>query len=448
VDKTVRKDNRDDSPPAVTPLVREPAPIHVEPIPRSPAPLPAAPRGKQKHHGWIWFLILCAIIGAAAYWWFTRPAEQAAAGPRGGRGGAGGPIPVVTAKSRTGDMPIYLTEQGTVLALNTVTVRSRVDGQIDKIAFTEGQIVHQGDLLVEIDPRPFQVQLQQAQGQLAKDQASLNNAKLDLERFQSAGNAVSQQQLATQAATVRVDEATLKVDEAQIQSAQLNITYCRITAPITGRIGLRMVDIGNIVHASDPNGMAVITQLQPISVVFTIAQFHIPQVMRRLSAGTPPPVDAYSVYDTGAGAKLATGTLTAIDSQVDPASGTLKLKATFPNENNALFPNQFVNARLLVDTVHDAVIVPNEAVQRGPDTTFVYVVEPDQTVKVRNVEVGTTEGDNSVITSGLSAGETVVTQGVDKLQDGSKVTLRRGGATSGPSTRGATTARSSTRRRP
>jgi multidrug efflux system membrane fusion protein len=298
-------------------------------------------------------------------------------------------------------------------------VRSRVDGQIMRIAFKEGQMVHQGELLVEIDSRPFQVQLTQAEGQKAKDDAALKNAQLDLSRFQSLiqDKIIPQQQLDTQAALVNQDEAAVKADLGAVQSAQLNLTYSRVTAPISGTVGLRLVDLGNMVHAADANGMLAITQLQPITVLFTIPADQIPQVQEKLQAKELLAVDA---FDRDFKQKLASGNLVAIDNQIDPATGTLKLRAQFLNEDNALFPNQFVNVRLLVDTLKGVVIVPTAAIQRSAQSTFVYLVKGD-TVEQRNVEVRSTDGDDTAIRSGLNPGDVVVVDGVDKLQPGSKV---------------------------
>jgi multidrug efflux system membrane fusion protein len=296
-----------------------------------------------------------------------------------------------------------------------------------KIAFQEGHIVHQGDLLAEIDPRPFQVQLAQAEGQLAKDEAQLQNAKVDLDRYQilMAQDSIPKQQLDTQVALVHQDEGVIKSDQAQIDNAKLQLVYSRITAPITGRIGLRLVDLGNMVHATDQNGLAVITQLQPIAVIFNIPEDDLPQVLTKMRSGQQLIVDT---YDRNLQNKLATGTLLTVDNQIDPNTGTLKCKAVFANEDNALFPNQFVNARLLVDTKRDAVLVPTAAVQRSPQGTFVYVVKGDSTVEMRNVVVGPTEGDAAAVDSGLTPGEVVVIEGVDKLQQGMKVAARLAGA--------------------
>ncbi len=329
-------------------------------------------------------------------------------------------------------MDIYKIGLGSITALNTVTIRPRVDGQLMTVAFEEGQTVHEGDLLVEIDPRPFQVQLTQAEGQMAKDQAQLDNARLDLKRYEGAGEAAAQQLRDTAEATVKQTEGAVKIDQAAIDSAKLNLTYCRITAPITGRIGLRLVDKGNIVHASDPGGLAVITQLQPIAMVFSLPQDDIGQVMQKINSGAKLRVDA---YDPEEKTRLATGTLAAVDNQIDPTTGTVRLKAILDNQANTLFPNQFVNARLLVDTKRGAVLVPGAAIQLSPQSTFVYVIKADDTVDMRDVVVGLSEGDDTPVESGLQPGEVVVTDGVDKLQQGSLVSTGAGTKT-GPVARG------------
>ncbi len=336
-------------------------------------------------------------------------------------------MPVVTATAQRADMDLYLTGLGTVTAYNVVTIRSRADGELIKVAFSEGQTVREGQLLAEIDPRQYQVQLAQAQGQLARDQALLKSARLDLERYTNLlkSKTVTQQQVEQQAAIVDQSLGTVKSDQAQIESAKLQLSYCRITAPISGRIGLRTIDRGNIIHANDANGLAVITQLQPIAVLFTIPQDDIPRVQKKLSTDASPLVEA---YDRDLKVKLASGTLAAIDNQVDPTSGTVRLKAEFENADQELFPNQFVNARLLVDTKHDATIIPAAAVQHGPNSTFVYVIKPDSTAELRTVTVGPTEGDQTVIEEGLAPGELVVTEGLDKLKPQAKVAMRESGA--------------------
>jgi multidrug efflux system membrane fusion protein len=331
--------------------------------------------------------------------------------------------PVVAARARHGDMPVYLTGLGTVTALNTVTVRAQVDGQLVSVAFKEGQEVREGQLLAQIDPRPFQVQLEQAEAQDAKDAATLANARVDLRRYQTLieQDAVPRQQLDTQQATVDQLEATGKSDRAQIDSARLNLTYARVTAPIDGRIGLRLVDPGNIIHTTDPSGLAVITERKPIAVVFTVPQDRLPDVQQQLAAGQRLTVDA---FDRELATQLGSGTLSAVDSQIDPATGTVKLKASFANEHDALFPNQFVNARLKIKVLTNAVLLPAAALQRGPQKTFVYVVGADNRVESRDVTVTMTEGDDAAITSGISAGEVVVTDGVERLQPGASVAVR------------------------
>ena len=402
----------------------EPPRISTTPLP----PTKPKPGGRRKSRAWLWLLMLC-LIGGGAYYFLAPKLRQAQV--KGATAGSqkGGPraVPVVVASARKGDMNLYLNGLGSVTAFNTVTIRTRVDGQIDKVAFQEGQYVHEGDLLVQIDPRPFQVQVQSGQGQMAKDVALLNNAKVDLERYRVllAQDAVPKQQLDTQAALVSQYEGSIKADQSIIDNARLQLVYSRITAPISGRIGLRLVDAGNMVHASDAGGLAVITQLQPIAVIFTIAEDHLPQITKKMRSGGRLAVEA---YDHDLQNKLATGYLLTIDNQIDQSTGTVKCKAVFDNKNNELFPNQFVNARLMIDTLRGTIIVPTAAVQRSPDSTFVYVVKPDNTVEVRNVTPGPVEGDLASITEGLSAGDRVVIDGVDKLQPGSAVTTGGRGA--------------------
>ena len=332
-------------------------------------------------------------------------------------------VPVVAKAARKGDMAVYITGLGTVTPVYTVTVRTRVDGQLMEVLFREGQMVERGDVLATIDPRPFEVQLTQAEGQMARDQALLKNAQLDVQRYRVLWeqDSIPKQQLDTQEALVRQYEGAVKTDQGQIDNAKLQLIYCRITAPISGRIGLRLVDPGNIVHAADVNGLFVITQLQPMTVIFPIAEDSLPQVLRKLNSGGQLPVEA---YDREQKTRLATGSLLTMDNQIDPTTGTVKLKATFPNKGNELFPSQFVNARLLVEVKHDATLIPSSAIQRGPQGTFVYVVKADRTVGVRAVSVGDIQGGEASIASGLSPGELAVTDGTDRLREGSRVELK------------------------
>jgi len=368
---------------------------------------------------WLWVLVLVLLVAGAIYGYHRasagKEASSSAAAAR-----ASAVTPVVAATAQRGDIGVYFTGLGAVTPIYTVTVKSRVDGQLMSVPFKEGQLVHKGDLLAQIDPRPFQVQLTQAQGQLIKDQAALENARIDLTRYQIllTQNAAPEQQYATQKTLIVQDEGAVKIDEGQIASAKLNIIYCHITSPIAGRVGLRLVDPGNIVHATDTNGLVVITQVRPISVIFTIAEDQLPPVLKKVRAGQRLPVEA---YDREMKVKLSQGTLTTLDNQIDPTTGTLKLRATFDNKDDALFPDQFVNARLLVEQKRSVTLLPAAAIQRSSRTTFVYLVKPDQTVTVRPVVLGATEGDKTEIVSGVSPGDIVVTTGVDKLQEGSKV---------------------------
>ncbi|HTS52067.1 MAG TPA: MdtA/MuxA family multidrug efflux RND transporter periplasmic adaptor subunit [Burkholderiales bacterium] len=374
---------------------------------------------------WLIGVVAVALVAVGAYLFFARNGDAQSPGGKADKAAAARSVPVVAAPAKTGDVGVYLTGLGSVTPLNTVTVKSRVDGQLMQVLFREGQVVHAGDLLAQIDPRPFQVQLEQAEGQLARDLALLKNAQLDLERYRVLveQDSAPKQQLDTQASLVRQYEGAVKVDQGQVDNAKLQLIYSRITAPISGTIGLRLVDAGNIVHATDTNGLAVITQLQPITVVFTIPEDSLPQVMKKLRAGERLTVEA---YDREQRNKLATGYLLTADNQIDPTTGTVRLKAKFDNEDGVLFPNQFVNARLLLDVKKGATVVPTVAIQRGAQGPYVYIVKPDQTVSVHQVTVGAMQGDDSAIDSGVSPGDMVVVDGADKLKDGAKVDVQPG----------------------
>ncbi len=331
-------------------------------------------------------------------------------------------ISVAVAPVQKQDVPVYLTGLGTVTAFNTANIKSRVDGQIMKVNFREGQDVHQGELLIEIDSRPYQVQLEQMQAQLFKDQATLRDAKLNLERYTALipSGSIAQQQVDTQKSTVDQLDGQVRTDQAQIDNAKLQIVYCHITAPFDGRVGLRQVDPGNIVHAADTNPMLILTQLRPIAVIFTLTEDVLRTVSQHMSHGTLE-VDAFSRDDQ---TKLATGKLLTIDNQIDTTTGTAKLKAVFDNKDNKLWPNQFVNADLLLETRKNSTTVPTAAILRGPQGTFVYAVNADKTVKDQAVTVSLTQGDTTVITGGVNPGDTVVTDGQDKLQTGSHIEPR------------------------
>jgi multidrug efflux system membrane fusion protein len=392
----------------------------------SSSPLAGPGRLFERRSRWKWVVGVLAIIVIAvgAYLLLTKNgAAQSKSAKQALNNPAARVIPVIAVPARTGDISIFLNGLGTVTALNTVTVKSRVDGQLMSVPFHEGDVVRAGDVLAQIDPRPFQVQLDQALGQRARDQALLRNSQVDLERYRTLvqQDSIPKQQLDTQEALVRQYEAAIKIDDAQIENARLQLTYSRVTAPISGRLGLRLVDAGNMVHATDTNGLVVITQLQPITVVFTIPEDSIRSVMQKLRGGEKPVVEA---WDRDQKNKIASGTLLTIDNQIDVTTGTVKLKALFGNDDRMLFPNQFVNARMLLDTRQGATIVPSVSIQRGSQGPFTYVVKPDQTVAMRPVTVGPTQGDDTAIESGLSPGDLVVVDGADKLRDGAKVEVQ------------------------
>ncbi|HJT08820.1 MAG TPA: MdtA/MuxA family multidrug efflux RND transporter periplasmic adaptor subunit [Stellaceae bacterium] len=364
----------------------------------------------------IWIVLGLALLAALA-WIIFRPHTQPVRATR-----ANTPMPVALAEAQQGDMPVTINGLGTVTPLAMVTVRTQIGGQLIQLGFQEGQEVKQGDFLAQIDPRPYQAALDQAQGQLLRDQAQLANAKRDLARFNRlvAENSIAQQQRDTQDALVHQLEGTVATDQAMVESANVNLGYCRIVAPVSGRVGLRQVDVGNYVQVSDPNGIVVITQVKPISAIFSLPEDNIPAIMKRLSAGATLPVVA---YDRSGVNQLATGTLVTVDNQIDPTTGTVKLRAQFDNSDEVLFPNQFVNVQLLVDTLKGATLVPTSAIQRGAPGTFVYVVKPDDTATVQPVKLGPDDGKNVTITSGLDPGAKVVVDGADKLREGAKVTL-------------------------
>jgi membrane fusion protein, multidrug efflux system len=389
-----------------------------------------------RSRGLIWFVLLLLIVGVAGYavWRAGQPAsaQRAQGGGGGGGGGRGGgrgsvgPVPVVVATVGRSSIPVYLQGLGNVTAFYTVTIKSRVDGQLMKVDFQEGDFVKAGQVLAEIDPRPYQVQLESAQATLAKDQALLDNAMVDFERYKKLleTDAVPKQQLDTQTALVAQYKAAIQQDAAAVDNAKLQLVYAKVTAPISGVAGLRLVDPGNIVHASDPGGMVVITQLQPISVLFTIPEDALPQITQRLRAGAHLGVDAYNRDNSK---KLASGTLMTVDNQIDNTTGTSKLKAVFDNKDFLLFPQQFVNIHLLVDSLQNQLVVPNVAVQNGQQGTFVYVVDDSSRVHLKTVQVGKTTETSSDITSGIAEGDRVVVDGTDRLVENAVVRVRKAG---------------------
>jgi multidrug efflux system membrane fusion protein len=372
-------------------------------------------RGRQR----LWLIVVLLLLGGA-FFLVQRLGKGEAKPPKSPPPPAA--LPITTTKAHKGNIGVYVNALGSVTPVYTVTVTSRVDGQLMSINYREGQMVHQGDVLAEIDPRPFQAQLTQAEGQYQRDMALLENAKIDLNRFQTAysKNAIPKQQLDTQVATVHQLEGTVKNDQGLIDTAKVQLVYCKITSPISGRVGLRQVDPGNVVHATDTTGMLVITQLQPITVVFNVAEDSIPQIQQRLRKGNRLVVEAYDRSETE---KLGTGTLLTIDNEINTTTGTVKLKAIFNNNNDALFPNQFVNARLLVNVQRGVILIPTAAIQRNTQGAFVYVIKPDQTASMQTVSVGTIDGNTAAV-EGLNEGDVVAVDGFDKLQNGVKVVAR------------------------
>jgi multidrug efflux system membrane fusion protein len=380
----------------------------------------------------IWWILggialLVLIILGARY--------RAATPATGGRSGMNGPLTVGVASVTTGDIPITINALGTVTPLATVTIHPQINGPLIKINFTEGQMVKRGDLLVQIDPRPYQAAVDQADGQLKRDQASLANARVDLDRYKTllAQNSISDQVYATQVATVAQEQATVASDRATLEAAQLNLDYCRITSPVPGLVGLRQVDVGNLMQANS-TAIAIVTQLQPMSVLFTVPEDSLSNILQRLRDAQKLPVDA---YDRSLTNKIASGVLSNADNQIDTTTGTLKLRAMFDNSKFELFPNQFVNARLLLDTLHNVIVVPGAAMQQGSSGSYVYVVNADSTVSMRAVTPGPSSGELVSITKGLQTGERVVVDGADQLRDGAHVVVPGSAAAAGSASSGA-----------
>ncbi len=371
---------------------------------------------------WVWVILPFLVAGCffALRNTGTQPSYPTAT--KGGGKAQSLPTPVFVATARVGNMNLYLTGLGTVTPLNSVTVRSRVDGQLLSVHFREGETVVKGSLLAIIDPRPFQVLLTQAEGQMARDRELLNNARLDLERYRTLWkqDSIPRQQLETQEALVRQLEGGVKMDQGQLDSAKLQLTYSRITAPLSGRIGLRTVDPGNMIHATDPGGLLTITQTQPMALLFPLPEDNLPQLLQKMKVGRL----SVEAFDREMKQKLADGVLTTLDNQIDPTTGTVKLKALFANKGGELFPNQFVNARLLLEVKKDAIIIPAAALQRNPQGAFVFILKADKTVTMRPVKIGMTQSGEASVVQGMAEGEQVVVDGAERLREGSKVELK------------------------
>jgi membrane fusion protein, multidrug efflux system len=385
--------------------------------------------GKPKKNGWVWVLALLVLAGGAYYYYKTRPSSESKAAPApGARAAAIGSVSVAVTPALKQNVSYYLSGLGTVSAFNTVTVKSRVDGELQKVNFKEGQFVHEGDLLAEIDPRPFQVALEQMQGQLFRDQAQLDNARVDFKRYDKLAKegVIASQQVDTQNATVGQMEGAVRSDQAQIDNEKLQLVYCKITAPLSGRVGLRLVDQGNMIHATDPSGLVVITQVQPIAVLFTLPEDNLPEVIQHMKSEELG-VEAYSRDDQ---TKLAAGKLLTVDNQIDPTTGTVRFKAAFENRDLSLWPNQFVNTRLMLAVRKDAIVVPLAAIQRGTQGSYVYTVKAGK-ANMQPVKIELTQGNIALIGTGVANGDQVVVDGQERLQSGTPVEVHNV-APSGP----------------
>ncbi|MGE0258620.1 MAG: MdtA/MuxA family multidrug efflux RND transporter periplasmic adaptor subunit [Alphaproteobacteria bacterium] len=397
-----------------------PAPRAAEP---QTGPTLAPQSGSTRRRRVLWLLLLALLAAGVGLlvWRVDRTAP-----PQAGRSNPSGPMPVATAQVETADVPVVLNALGTVTPLATVTVKPQISGQLVEVAFKEGQVVKKGDFLAQIDPRPYQVALAQAEGQLAKDRATLRNSEVDLARYRTllAQNSIARQTVDTQAALVQQNQGTIAADQAQVDAQKLNLTYARIVSPISGRVGLRRVDPGNYVQTSDTGGIVVITQTQPISVIFTLPADELPTVMRRMRSGAKLAVTA---FDRTGATPLASGTLETVDNQIDTTTGMIKLRASFDNAEEALFANQFVTIQLVLDTMRGQPVIPAAAVQRGAPGTFVYLVKPDDTVAVQPVSLGPNSGERVAVNDGLHPGQTVVVDGADRLRDGAKIRTAKPG---------------------